>query len=500
MSRIHIFRKDLRVVDNEALVGDYNSLYTFFHIDDHQIFKKETAFFRSNNAIRFMIESLEDLDNTLNGKLNLFMGSADEFFLYLEKIAKSLTVKNTPTCEISINLDYTAYAMKKDNMLKEMCKNKNIQILTFENDQSLSNIGELLKPDNSPYVTYGHFYKKSLNSTIKKPNNESKKMIEQLLNKVKSLNKKDRNDGNDGNEVHNEKIFNIKEVKKIVYTKLGIVEELNNTLLLRGGRDVVVRKIKQLTGVNLKKTIERFQNRDDLSSSGANGLNISPYLNFGCISSRELVYYFKYGEDIVKQMRWRDFYLCILRYNDKSKKYIWLDDRYNQLKWRDVKTSLFQSEWNDFINCETNILLVDAAMSELKQTGFMNNRARLLWATFVVKYMQSDPFHPIYGGISLFSRYLVDCSTSQNKMNFEWIISSLDIGGRRFCKKGESPLTGRVISIDNKLIKKYNAYNYIRKWLPKYKNVSDKEMLKVEPSFDLKKRYQKYCDMFKNIK
>jgi deoxyribodipyrimidine photo-lyase len=493
MSRIHIFRKDLRVVDNEALVGDYNSLYTFFHIDDHQIFKKETAFFRSNNAIRFMIESLEDLDNTLNGKLNIFMGSADEFFLYLEKISKLTGISE---CEISINLDYTGYATKKDNMLKEMCKNKNIKLLTFENDHSLSNMSELLKPDSSPYVTYGHFYKKSLNSTIKKPINDSKKLLDQLLNKVKIVNRnKDKKDKKE------EKIFNIREVKKIIYSKLGINSNFDTNIdILRGGRGIVVRKIKQLTGVNLKKTIERFENRDDLSSSGANGLNISPYLNFGCISSRELVYYFKYNEDIVKQMRWRDFYLCILRYNDKSKKYVWLDDRYNKLKWRDVRSNQFQTEWNDFINCETNILLVDAAMSELKQTGFMNNRARLLWATFVVKYMQSDPFHPIYGGISLFSRYLVDCSTSQNKMNFEWIISSLDIGGRRFCKKGESPLTGRVISIDNKLIKKYNAYNYIRKWLPKYKNVSDKEILKVEPSLDLKKRYQKYCDMFKTIK
>jgi deoxyribodipyrimidine photolyase len=136
-------------------------------------------------------------------------------------------------------------------------------------------------------------------------------------------------------------------------------------------------------------------------------------------------------------------------------------------------------------------------MSELKQTGFMNNRARLLWATFAVKYMRSDPFHPVYGAINMFSRYLIDCSTSQNKMNFEWIISSLDIGGRRFSKKGESPLTGRVISLENKLIKKYNAYNYIRKWLPKYKNISEKDMLKIEPKIDLKKRYQEYCDMFK---
>jgi deoxyribodipyrimidine photo-lyase len=482
MSRIHIFRKDLRVVDNEALIGDYNNLYAFFHIDDYQIFKKETSFFRSNNAIRFMIESLEDLNNTLNGKLNIFMGSTTEFFLYLEKISKSLN------CEISINLDYTDYATKKDNMLIEICKNKNIKLLKFENEQCLSNMNELLKPDNSPYVTYGHFYKKSLNSTIKKPANNSKKLVDQLLNKVKSLNKKEEN------------IFKIAEVKKIIYNKLGISEETNNTNLLRGGRDVVVRKIKQLVGVNLNKTIERFKNRDDLANLSSNGLNTSPYLNFGCISPRELVYYFKYDEDIVKQMRWRDFYLCILRYNDKSKKYIWLDDRYNKLKWRNVRTSEFQSEWNDFINCETNILLVDAAMSELKQTGFMNNRARLLWATFVVKYMQSDPFHPVYGGISLFSRYLVDCSTSQNKMNFEWIISSLDMGGRRFAKKGESPLSGRVISIDNKLIKKYNAYNYIRKWLPKYKNISDKDMLKIETKIDLKKRYQKYCDMFKNIK
>lgn len=486
MSRIHIFRKDLRVVDNEALVGDYNSLYAIFHIDNYQIFKKETSYFRSNNAIRFMIESLEDLNNTLNDKLSIFVGSSDEFFSHLERIQK--TLNRVSDCEISINLDYTDYAIKKDKMLIELCKSKKIRLLAFENEQSLSRMNELLKPDNSPYVTYGHFYKKSLNSEIKKPSGNSKKAVEQLLNKVKDLNKKEEN------------ILTVKEVKKIIYNKLGIDEELNNTNLLRGGREIVVRKIKQLTGSNLSRTIKKFKNRDDLSVIGSNGLNISPYLNFGCISPREIVYYFKYDEDLVKQMRWRDFYTCILRYNDKAKKYVWLDDRYNKLKWRNVKTSEFQNEWNDFINCETNILLVDAAMNELKQTGFMNNRARLLWATFVVKYIQSDPFHPIYGGISLFSRYLVDCSTSQNKMNFEWIISSLDIGGRRFCKKGESPLSGRVISIDNKLIKKYNAYNYIRKWMPKYKNVSDKDMLKTEPKIDLKKRYQKYCDMFKNIK
>lgn len=484
MNRIHIFRKDLRVVDNEALIGDYDNLYAIFHIDNYQVFQKDTSFFRSNNAIRFMIESLEDLNNSLDNKLHIFIGSSTEFFLYLEKLSKKLNIVNV---EISINLDYTKYATEKDNMLKKMCKDKSIKLLTFENDQCLSDMDTLLKSDNTAYITYGNFYKNSKKSEIKKPFNSSKKIIDKCKAISRNINTDDE-------------LLTIFEAKKHIYTKLGIINGYTNDNILKGGRSNVIKKMKQLVGNNINKTIEKFKNRDDLSTNGNNGLNISPYLNFGCISSREVVYSFKYNEEIVKQMRWRDFYICILRYNEKAKKYVWLDDRYNRLKWRDVKSSQFQSEWNDFINCETNILLIDAAMSELKQTGFMNNRARLLWATFVVKYMQSDPFHPIYGGISLFSRYLIDCSTSQNKMNFEWIISSLDIGGRRFAKKGESYLTGRVISIDNKLIKKYNAYNYIRKWLHKYKDMSDKDILNVEPKIDLKKRYQKYCDMFKNIK
>jgi hypothetical protein len=84
-------------------------------------------------------------------------------------------------------------------------------------------------------------------------------------------------------------------------------------------------------------------------------------------------------------------------------------------------------------------------------------------------------------------------------MNFEWIISSLDLSGRRFSKRGSNPLSGRVIHIDNKMIKKYNGFDYIRKYLPTLKDLSDKELSKYPVTIDLQKRYADWIKMFKNI-
>ena len=96
-------------------------------------------------------------------------------------------------------------------------------------------------------------------------------------------------------------------------------------------------------------------------------------------------------------------------------------------------------------------------------------------------------------------------SESGGKLNIykgsesEWIISSLDLGGRRFSKKGCSPLTGRMMKVDNSILKKYNAFNYVRKWLVKYKNMSDKELIKIKPKIDLEERYRMFCNMFKSL-
>jgi deoxyribodipyrimidine photo-lyase len=468
---IHIFRKDFRLNDNISLYEiskKTKNIYLFFHLNTFQVEDKKTEYFRSYNAINFMLMSLDRLNSESGGKLNIYKGSESEWINYIREFCLEKNIKF-----ISANADFTKYSIERDNRLKSLCKKIGVQLIMSEDDQSLIPISLLNKKDGSPYGVF-HYFNSNFN---------------QSLDKL----------GGPG--------YVYKSVKN-----RSLVLEKNITFLLHIGtgkylqsvvknKQSIKKEILQFTD-KLSKPKELIQNwdmRDDLSED--RNTYMSAYLNFGVFSIRQIYSVFnklKGSEEFIKQLIWRDFYLCILKLNNKAKEYIWLDDRYNKIQWR-LLDSDFKHEWDDFINCDTGCLLVDAAMSELKNTGFMSNRCRLIWATYTVKYLQSDPFDKNYGAINLFSRYLIDCTTSQNKMNFEWIISSLDLGGRRFSKKGCSPLTGRMMKVDNSILKKYNAFNYVRKWLVKYKNMSDKELIKIKPKIDLEERYRMFCIMFKSL-
>lgn len=453
MNGIHIFRKDLRLVDNFALSKLsklVDNVYLIFFLDNKQIKDDETEYHRSYNAINFMLQSLENLNKDCNNKLNFYIGDLNGFTNKINKLVNELDISY-----ISYNADFTKYAIERDTYMQTNIKCK---FIISNDDQSLCNMELLLKKDNNPYITFSHFYNNLLANYKKiKSNNINKNLKFKKSDELKS------------------------------FSEINFKNKIKTILI--GGRDAGLKILKS------KFTLDNFLDRDNLSKN--NNTYLSAYMNFGCLSIREVANS-KLGQndDFFKQLVWRDFYLCILRFNPIAKEYIWLDDRFNKLKWRNVNTEKFKSEWDLFMNCKTGCLLVDAAMSELLQTGHMNNRARLIWATFAVKYLRSDPFHKLYGAINLFSRYLTDCSTSQNKMNFEWIISSLDLSGRRFSKKGYSPLAGRPIHIDNKQIKKYNAFNYIRTHLPELSQMTDKELLKYPCKIDLQKNFTEYLEMF----
>ena len=448
---VHVFRKDLRLDDNLALLElskVVDKIILLFILDPYQISDKENEFHRSHPAIQFMKESLLEL-NILSGNKLIILNE-------LPKKAITYVINSTKIDYLSFNSDFTLYSIERDNQIKKICKDNDIIVIENDHDQTLINMENLIKKDKSPYTIFGAFYKNSLKHSVKKP--------------IKF---------NDF-----EKLYKPSTIKS---HKLTINDP--RELAQQGGRIYCLDILKPALA-------KKFENRDNLKGS----MNISAYLNFGCVSIREVYQKYKNNEELVKQLSWRGYYLCITRYNPDGNKYKFLDDRYNKLNWRKISDKGAKEEWDAFINCKTGYLLIDASMKELLTTGFMNNRARLLWATFVIKYLQFNPFDKIYGAHSLFSRLLIDCSFSQNKQNFEWIISTLDIGGRRFSKRGSNPLSGRVIKIDNSVIKKYNGFDYIKKWLPELKDLTDKEITKYPTIFDANDRYNIWCDLFKNIK
>lgn len=464
MIGIFIFRRDLRLDDNLALHElsmETDEIIPVFIIDPYQIKKAiHNKSYISNNAIQFMCESIEDLDRQLDHKLNILHGNPKDCIL---EIIKTIGKDN---CIIGFNEDFSPYSIQRDNDIKKLAS----RTITSRDDLSLIPLHDI-----KVYKQYGAFYKTAVKVPVKGP--------------IKRPNIKYRKR---------------KFVGSIDTKDLKGFYEMNDQLAQNGGRDEGMRHLKKLQDL---KEYDRF--RDDLSYKTS---NLSAYLNFGCISIRETYYQIVSilgrSSGLLKQLYWRDFFLQAyikIPFADSYKRY--MDERYNRIEWRNNK-----KEWERLIDAKTGFLIVDAAMNEMKQTGFMHNRARMIVGHFWTKYLMIDSYHPEYGSQVGFSRYLVDAiGCSQNKMNHAWI-TEFDFPGRRYAPKGAS-LAGRPMNVDNSTIKKFNkSCEYIKKWLPSLANVPVKDLynwneatssryssIHPPPMFDPVDRYKDWIDACRKI-
>jgi len=449
---IHIFRKDLRVHDNFALndlASKVNQIIGVFILDPVQIkYSQANKSHYSFHSAQFVMDSLSDLNLQCEHKLLVLSGNPA---IIIAELIKSVN----PTA-ISFNADFTPYALKRDKAIIAECKRMNVDTIVDNDDQTLIEMNKELKQNGEPYMTYGPF-------------------VKQLLTK----------------DIHKLKTTHINWSKSHSFKTTKLPTFVDHRTWI-GGRAEALRR--------LNSTL--FDRSNDHMSTKTSQL--SAYLNLGCISIREIYWKLKLRNktiDPIKTILWRDFLLCIYRFHPSANKYdTFVDERYGKLKW----SHLSKNEWDQFENCKTGFLLIDAAMAELKETGFINNRARLLLATFWIKYLIVSPLDPKYGAQTGFSKLLIDCCSSQNKLNHLWVLGDLDFAGRRFCAKGAHPLTGRMIRIDNDMIKRYDPkYEYISKWIPEFagKTLKEQKQLtkEINTMYDWKKRYSQYIALFKSI-
>jgi deoxyribodipyrimidine photo-lyase len=163
MNSLFIFRRDLRLEDNTALLkalDESEKVIPCFIFDDRQT--KNNEYF-SENAFQFMIESLKDLEEQLKEKksrLYIFKGLAHEV---VEKIIRENNIK-----AVYVNKDYTPFSEKRDMQLKKTCEKHNINFLQ-EHDYLLHKPGDIMTKEKKPYTVYTFFYKKAIEKNISLP-------------------------------------------------------------------------------------------------------------------------------------------------------------------------------------------------------------------------------------------------------------------------------------------------------------------------------------------
>jgi len=169
----------------------------------------------------------------------------------------------------------------------------------------------------------------------------------------------------------------------------------------------------------LAGTVDDYARRNDEPAGGTSVL--SPYLRWGCLSARECEERARTrggrgAQAWVRQLCWRDFYAHLLLHHPESAVHE-LQERYRgALEWAPDRGGRHLAAWQEG---RTGFPLVDAGMRQLRETGWMHNRVRLVVASFLTKDLHLD----WRAGEAWFARLLLDGEPAQNTGNWQWIAS-----------------------------------------------------------------------------
>jgi deoxyribodipyrimidine photo-lyase len=435
---IFIFTRDLRLEDNIPLIQalkDNDYVLPIFVFNPEQITDDNS--YKSNNCVQFMIECLDDLDKTLrkkNSKLFYFYGDTSDIVKKIIKKSDKYEFKS-----VYISQDYSFFAKKREKDLQKICKELDINLFVIENHM-LTGV-DIVKKNN------GEYYKKFT------PYYNNAKKIEKL--------KPVKNTRN--NYIKRSYSLNFEYNKDIhkFYKK-------NDDVLVHGGRD---------NALKILKNIKYFKNYNtDREIPSLHGTTyLSAYLKFNVVSVREVYSFFnKYlssNNKLLTQLYWRDFYMHIMYHYNPIK-----TNRKYDIKWDN--NAQWIKKWK---SGETGIPIIDAAMTQMNTCGWMHNRCRMIVSNFFIKIMRCDWTI----GEKYFAQMLVDYDFYNNNGGWNWSASAFS----GFDFSLDSQPYFRVFNPWRQAETYDSDCEYIKKWLPKLKDVPNKDILKWN------EKYQDYKDI-----
>ena len=436
---LFIFRRDFRVEDNTTLLSLQkvcSKVYPIFIFTPEQVTDKNK--YKSENAVQFMIECLEDLNDQIK-QLYTFYGENIEVLHYL--------IKKLSIDVIAFNYDYSPYALKRDEAINKLCEKENISLMC-EHDYYLHVPGSILNNSNEPYKKFTPFYNKFMSRKKVGANQVGANQVG--ANQV-------------GAKSHSGTFASISAFEHFSFRMpLKLANHKFTTdnphLLAYGGRKEALVKLHK-AGLAQKTYAKEHDNLSMPTSE------LSAYIKFGCLSIREVFHYFKERNNtpLVRQLVWREFYANIL-FHFPSVLGHSLRPNYDKLQWINNPKQI--AAWK---KGQTGFPVVDAGMRQLNKTGYMHNRARLIVASFLVKTLLVD----WRIGEQYFASRLIDYDPASNNGNWQWISG----GG------ADSQPYFRIFNPWEQAKKHDPECEYITKWIPELSSLSNKSILNWDTEY-----------------
>jgi deoxyribodipyrimidine photo-lyase len=426
-SALFWFRRDLRSHDNTGLhhaLKDNKRVYCVFIFDRDILDQLPT---KQDRRVEFIWESVAELKAALQkmgGDLIVRHARAET---EIPKLAAALKVDAVYT-----NEDYEPLARARDERVAKVLEKNGIEFRAFK-DTVIFAKSEVLTLAGGTFSVFTPYK----NAWLKRLTDDDLALRE------------------------------IQAYKKSLATT-GVSEALP-TLAQIGFALSNIKSLMHCGMSGAKKLRDDFVNRiDDYKEArdlpAVKGVSyLSVHNRFGTISIRELAR-FAYAatlrnknigaETWLSELIWRDFYFQIIWHHPHAAASAFRPE-YDAIKWPNDK-ALFKA----WCEARTGYPIIDAAMKQLNETGYMHNRLRMIVASFLTKDLLID----WRWGEKYFADHLNDFDLSANNGGWQWAASTGCDAQPYF--RIFNPVTQS---------ERFDAQGkFIRKYLPALKNISDK--------------------------
>lgn len=412
---LHWFRRDLRVAGNAALrantlkhegrvLGIFCFDRTFLARDDF-----------SHNRFQFFLETLSHLRDELRaggGDLLVLDEGPDKGFAAVKTQCEKVGVSLPET--ITWGRDYEPFARQRDARIRQLWESWGVQVHT-ERDHLLIEPHELLSGIGKTYQVYTPFAKRWF-EMLATPEIQERIAIQKAGFTYLDLIAKGKQP----------KLF------KLTWSDLlgeecpvdqcaSVMNEnrLHVTIAIpSSGSHAAWERVKLWA-----KSLAFYNDLRDIPSKDGTS-QISMFLKNGSFTVPQLIAAYDLehckvkGEDgatkYLKELVWREFYYHILWHHPRVEGEAF-QEAYKDLIWDNDK-ELFQT-WKDG---KTGYPIVDAGMRQLKTTGWMHNRVRMIVASFLVKDLLID----WRWGEEWFMNQLLDGDLAPNNGGWQWAAST----------------------------------------------------------------------------
>lgn len=421
------FRRDLRSHDNVGLhqaLTLYKKVYCVF-IFDRDILNELPS--KQDRRVEFIWESVVELKaslESLDGDLIVHYASARAAIPALAAVLK--------VDAVYANTDYEPYAVARDAEVSKILAGEGIDFRTFK-DTVIFEKNEVLTQASgtfSVFTPYKNAWLRRLHDADLAPRAIAE---------------------------YRDSFAKAKLAEPVPTLASMGFERTNLSSFIRAGMSGAA----ALRDDFIERMADYKEARDLPSVKGVSYLSV--HNRFGTISIRELAG-IAYAETLRKknigaetwlsELIWRDFYFQIIFHHPHAAKSAFRPE-YDAIQWPNEK-KLFTA----WCEARTGYPLIDAAMRQLNQTGYMHNRLRMIVASFLTKDLLID----YRWGEKYFADNLNDFDLSANNGGWQWAASTGCDAQPYF----------RIFNPITQSERFDTQGKFIRKYVPELKNVTDK--------------------------